>query len=442
MTSIFPHSSPEQWKDKVIEELKGQPFEDLIGKSQDGLELLPLYTSKDRKGLHGMHAQQAWQCRQDFWGKKEAPLNALILEALGASVSSIGLDDREGNELAALLKEVQLDVISLHLKTEEPERSLSDLKAIIEKQKIPLENIHGSLDHDPIGEAIERGFWKNTPDADMDAALNSAKEWPSSFGIITVRMDRFHLAGATSGKELLYGLASAKCYLDRAKELGLDLDRIAAGISFHLAVDTDFIESISKCMAFRVLWANLLNAYGVKNKTCHLSARTSGWSMAPVDLDTNLLRTSSMAFSAIAGGCDEVIIAPHDGNCDAFSMRMARNIQHLLRHESYMDKFQNPAEGAYLFEHLAGELADTVWTALKLIEEGKGFLSLFEEGKIQADMKASAEVKAKEILSAQRTWLGVNLYAAKDEQKLTDIHWTETKESDFPALSFPIFQLS
>ena len=42
MTSIFPHSSPEQWKDKVIEELKGQPFEDLIGKSQDGLELLPL----------------------------------------------------------------------------------------------------------------------------------------------------------------------------------------------------------------------------------------------------------------------------------------------------------------------------------------------------------------------------------------------------------------
>ena len=442
MRSMFPLSSPEEWKEKILKELKGEPFEKLISQTADGHDLLPFYTAKDRKGLQGMHAMEAWKCRQDFWGKKETELNALIFEALASSVSSIGLDDREGNDLGKLLQGIQADILALHIRTEEPARTMTDLKRALDKTKTPSSALRGGLDHDPIGEALERGFWKVSSEKDIEEALVRKGDWADEFGRISIRMDRFHMAGATSGKELLYGLASAKAYLDHGKASGMDLDSLAKGIRLQVAMDSNFVESVAKFMALRLLWANLMKAYNVKDLSCHLTARTSGWSMAPLDLDTNLLRNSSQAFSAITGGCDELMIAPHDGSCNAFSMRMSRNIQHILRQEAYLDKFANPAEGAYLFEEMTASLADTVWTALKLMDEGEGILTLIETGKIQADLKTAAEEKAKAILNGETAWLGVNLYASKEEQKLSDIHWTEAEETEFPALSFPIFHLS
>jgi len=438
MTSIFPTSNANEWKQKIIAELKGGSFEQVIGKTQDGRGLMPFYTSEERIGITGIQANEAWRCRQDFWGKKESELNPLILESLAASVSSIGIEWQEGDDLIKLLENIQLELIDLHIKTDEPSEAITSLESLANKKKIPLHTLRGSLDHDPIAEALIRGTWKASSQEDMSMAFKDIEKLQASFGRVCIHGDVYHMAGATSVQELYAVLASALTYLERAEKPNELIPRMR----FRLSMDSDFYETVAKSMALKILWANLSKAYGASPAAAHLTMVGSGWDSAPLDQDTNLIRSSSQAFAAIVGGCDELIIPPHDGDCNAFSMRMSRNIQHLLRHEAYMDTCLNPTEGAYLFEQLAKEMAEQVWEKLKDLKTEGSFLEEISSGSLQQTLHTSGVKKSEALLNAERPWLGVNLYRSKEEQELKDITWTEAEGTAFPSLTFPIFQVA
>ena len=442
MTSTFDKVSPEDWKESILKELKGKPFETVVSRTQDGHDLLPFYSMADRKGIRGVHGMGPWVCRQDVWGKDAKALNVLILEALVASVSSIGVNLDEGHKLDELFANVQLDILEVHLKTSRPSDHLETLKSFLARSSKELKDLSGSWDHDPLTEALIRGAWKQDAVADFSEVFDMMPLFGKDFGMLSIRGDQFHLAGATSEQELLYSLATAKAYLDLAKEKGIDLQSLVNGIRFQLAVDTDFLESVSKFMVMRILWANLAKAYGCDARAVQLTARSSGWTLAPVDSDTNLLRSSTEALAAIVGGCDDLVLHPHDGKCDSFSLRMSRNIQHLLKHESYLDKFQNPVEGAYAFESLAASMSEHVWGQLRKMDEQGGWLKTVEEGLIQEELHEQAKAKAKALLDGSRPWLGVNLYASKEGPALSNIAWTSPESTNLKALHFPIFQVA
>jgi methylmalonyl-CoA mutase len=48
----------------------------------------------------------------------------------------------------------------------------------------------------------------------------------------------------------------------------------------------------------------------------------------------------------------------------AFSRRIARNVQHLLKMESAMDEVADPAAGSYYVETLTGQLAEKAWAGI------------------------------------------------------------------------------
>jgi hypothetical protein len=41
----FPPVSSDEWKEKIIKDLRGKPFEDLIRKNKEGIEVKPAYHS-------------------------------------------------------------------------------------------------------------------------------------------------------------------------------------------------------------------------------------------------------------------------------------------------------------------------------------------------------------------------------------------------------------
>ena len=45
----------------------------------------------------------------------------------------------------------------------------------------------------------------------------------------------------------------------------------------------------------------------------------------------------------------------------AFGRRIARNVQHLLKMESGLDQFPDPAAGSYYVEQLTGKYAEMAW---------------------------------------------------------------------------------
>src|SRR5690606_11664494 len=68
-------------------------------------------------------------------------------------------------------------------------------------------------------------------------------------------------------------------------------------VYISVAADINFFEQIAKLRALRLLVEFLLNTYDVKSKL-HIHAETSGVHISPVDVNSNLLRTSIMGSAA------------------------------------------------------------------------------------------------------------------------------------------------
>ena len=69
--------------------------------------------------------------------------------------------------------------------------------------------------------------------------------------------------------------------------------------------------------------------------------------------------------AAALGGADRLVLrAANLGAGEAstsFSRRIARNVQHLLKMESYLDRVQDPAAGSYYIETLSNQFAEKAW---------------------------------------------------------------------------------
>src|SRR5690606_14370291 len=98
--------------------------------------------------------------------------------------------------------------------------------------------------------------------------------------------------------------------------------------------------------------------------------------------------------SAILGGADVASNLPYDvlfHQENEFGDRIARNQLLVLKHESYFDKVDNPADGAYYIESLTEQLAEKALELFKDIEKNGGLITQLIEGTIQRKIAESAE---------------------------------------------------
>ena len=74
-----------------------------------------------------------------------------------------------------------------------------------------------------------------------------------------------------------------------------------------------------------------------------------------------MIRTMTIAMSAVIGGVNRLTILPADQKANAFTTRIARNVQHLLKMESYLDRVIDPSSGSYYIEKLTKLLVEKTW---------------------------------------------------------------------------------
>ncbi|MCL4169320.1 UNVERIFIED_CONTAM: hypothetical protein GTU68_003132 [Idotea baltica] len=146
-----------------------------------------------------------------------------------------------------------------------------------------------------------------------------------------------------------------------------------------------------------------------------------------------MLRNTTEAMSAILGGCDGVLIKPHNSTFEDvtdFSHRISLNVSNLLKDESYFDKVGDPAGGSYYLENLTEALLNKTLEIFKDIEGQGGFISSFDNNVIQNSI---AEVRAKkesEIATRKKVFVGSNKYPnllesipyKKEPEKASIIH--------------------
>jgi len=172
---------------------------------------------------------------------------------------------------------------------------------------------------------------------------------------------------------------------------------------------------IAKIRAARILWSKICEAYGIseEKRTIHIHTTSSQWNMTLYDPHVNMLRGTTEAMSSILGGADLITVLPFDtpyGNGSAFSDRVARNVQIILRDEAYLDRVVDPSAGSYYIENLTDAIAEKAWELFRNTEREGGFRMALEKGSVQERVLASRKKKIDRLASGRDHLLGTNSF--------------------------------
>lgn len=305
IVQFFPPSSAEDWKNKIIKDLKGEPFDKLIWHTNEGIDVLPFYTKEFTNGMQlqiPAKANNDWQILERIIVHDLAAANKSALSSLHAGVQTIIFDLQNKNitttEISILVNEIDTEIAPVFFENYKAEDKII-LETIVKDSctvfaKIPQEN--------------------------------------------TLTEELVHL-------------------LNLAKITSNETARV------HFFVGQNYFFEIAKLRAARWLWHQMADLKN-QHSQLYITAETTIASFSKDDVNYNILRNTTAAMSAILGGCDQLLVNSHD--CvsleTSFGKRIARNIQHILHNESYFGELHDAAKGSYYIENLTYQLAKNAWT--------------------------------------------------------------------------------
>ena len=150
--------------------------------------------------------------------------------------------------------------------------------------------------------------------------------------------------------------------------------------------------------------------------------------MAKRDPWTNILRTTIACASAALGGADAICVLPFTfalGKSDAFSRRVARNIQIVAQEESHLGRVTDPSGGSWFVEQLTSELANKAWDIFQDIEARGGMAAALTSGYAQEAIRKTAEVRAHAIATGRMELTGVSAFPILGSDGITAEPWAE-----------------
>jgi methylmalonyl-CoA mutase len=435
--SEFDPISAKHWKQQIQFELKGADYnETLVWESPEGIKVKPFYHN------------------DDFEASEEVNLNAITPSKPFAIVQNIFVHDVKKSNARAL-ETLQRGAESVRFTIESELISIEELM-----QNLPLENVYYyfnlpflSIDFvakiddfasknkatifiqiDSIGQLAKEGNWFENLEKDFENSNTIASK--SIVPFLTISSGIYQNAGANIVQQLAYTLAQINEYFNR-------IPAINQPITIEVAVGTNYFFEIAKLRALRILFKTLATEFN-HNFDCHIIATPTKRNKTLYDYNVNMLRTTTECMSAILGGADAVANLAYDAiyhKENEFGDRISRNQLLILKHESYFDKVNNPADGAYYIEALTEELAEKALELFKDIEKNGGLISQLIDGTIQRKINESAQKEQEFFDSGKEVLLGTNKYPNKNDQMKNDLElYPFVKQNARKTLITPIIE--
>ena len=418
--SLFKNFEPvslKEWKQKIQADLKGADYnETLIWKTNEGIDVKPIYHADNFDALPNTSNTKATSFKicQTIYVSDAKNANLKAINALSKGAESIKfIVPTKDNSLENLLINIDLASTPIHFELQFLDAEfIKQLNSINSKGRIYI-NI------DLIGNLAKSGNWFKDLKEDHLVLEEIIKNSDNVTSSLSVDTSLYQNAGASIVQQLAYSLAHANEYLNHFGE------GIKNQISFNVAVGTNYFFEIAKLRALRLLWKTLASEYNI-NSECHIFVTPTKRNKTLYDYNTNMLRTTTECMSAILGGANTICNLAYDSiyhKDNEFGERISRNQLLVLKHESYLDKVNNPSDGAYYIESLTKQLAEKALELFKNIEANGGFLSQLKEGTIQRKIKESAAKEQKQFNNEEEILLGTNKHPnpndkMKDELEL------------------------
>ena len=444
VASMFRFDVPgrSEWESRVRDSLRGESWDNLIGRTDDGIEIQPLYTDAlfstagDPAGLPGVAPftrgahRDGFRCelRQRHDLTDPAETSAAIREDVAGGVNSVWLRLRRppapGEFLAALagVSPGETPVV-----VDGGPWIVAAAKAIEAlATAIPPGGLVAAAD--PLGALARHGFLlREPPDALGDlvplvsaAARRLADATPvGAAGERTVTVDAtvYADAGAPPALELACALATGVAYLRALEAGGIGPELAALHIEARLVATADQFATITKLRAARTLWDRVLASCGVeapRRRALRCWAVTSEAMFVTQDPFVNLVRATTATFAAAAGGAECITVLPHDVALDRGSergRRLARNIGHLLADEAHLGAVADPAGGSWFAEDRTACLAEAAWERFREIEAAGGMTASLLDGSVAAAIADTAERRNERLATGAEHVVGVTCFA-------------------------------
>ena len=429
----FEHISSKQWKQQIQYELKGADYnETLIWESLEGIKVKPFYHNDEfEKKYTSNSTSNNFQILQNIFVHDVLKSNKRALEVLNRGAESIRFTiENETISVEELMQNLPLEKVSYFFYL--PFLSIDFVKKINDFATKNKANFIIQLD--PIGQLCKDGNWFENLDKDFEKLNKIASS--SNISFLNISSGIFQNAGANMIQQLAYTLAQVNEYFNR-------ISTINQLITIEVSIGTNHFFEIAKLRALRLLFNTLATEYN-HNVECNIIATPTRRNKTIYDYNVNMLRTTTECMSAILGNADYVANLPYDSlyhKDNEFGDRIARNQLLVLKHESYFDKVQNPADGAYYIETLTQQLAEKALELFKDIEANGGLITQLIEGTIQRKISENATKEQELFDNGKEILLGTNKYPNKNDRMKDDLElYPFVKQNPRKTLIVPIIE--
>lgn len=457
----FPYPTYEEWRAESEKALKGANWEKkLVTKTYEGINLQPMYRMEDLEGLthceslpgsfpfvRGSNAMgyldKPWQISQECAEPFSTKMHEVLQHELNKGGTTIhvvadkatlhGMDADKAAEsfLGKGISLSTLDDVQQAFHGFDFEKTpillfagtsgvqlLSLFVALMKANGRDYHKLNGCIAVDPIGYLATEGQVAHALDTyydEMSAVANWAHINTKQLKTILVQGQPYHNSGASAVQELAFMLATGVEYLQKMQQRGVAIDVAAKQIAFSFSVGTNFFMEIAKLRAGRMLWAQIVEAFGGAKEAqkMYIHARTSSFTKSVYDPYVNLLRTTTEAFSAIVGGVDSLHVGYFDEAvrpADDFSRRIARNTQIMLQQECNLTQPVDPAGGSWYIEKLTSAVAEKTWNLFQEVEAAGGIVESLQQNLPQEQVEATAKSRADGLAKRKDVILGTNMY--------------------------------
>lgn len=444
---MFSPTSTHDWMEKITVDLKGADFEKkLVWRTPEGFNVRPFYRREDLKDIphigtlpgqfpyvRGTREDNDWLIRQQIQGNTPEELNQEARLVIDRGVDSIGIqlpNDVTVKTLEVIFKDIDLKKVEVNI-SGCMGHAVANAKMLVDylKAKGLTNDFKGSIDFNPFKRLLNHGIeFPRDIKAEALEIYNAVKDVPNlrCFAVDTYLLNN---AGAYITQELGYALAWGAEWMTILTDANISACDAAKRIKFNMGISSNYFLEIAKFRAARMLWAEVVKAYGAEDECCKMVAHavTSQYNQTIYDAHVNLLRSMTETMSAAIAGVDSIETLPFDlqyKNPDEFSERIARNQQLLLREESHLNKVTDPAGGSYYVEVLTTSIAKVAWDLFVKVEEAGGFLAELQKGEVQKAVNESGVKRHSDVARRKEILLGTNQYPNFNEKALDKIQKT------------------
>ncbi|MEM8910038.1 MAG: methylmalonyl-CoA mutase family protein, partial [Bacteroidota bacterium] len=256
--SSFPPISKEEWLQKVTQDLKGRPFEELIWEMEDGIQLAPFYHPEDqqiqRSAIESQRLQNQWSIAEQFRVNADAYslTNQQALRALMGGTEALQFDLKElpsKAELEALLEDISLSFISTHFNLEQDTapQLIPLLIQLVEDRREQKQRLRGSLH-------FGQNWWKQP--VLFRKSFQLLHTALPQFKLLTIEARREE--GEGNLEDLVRAIEAGRQFLDYCREPAVEIEQPHRCVQFSIFLGNSYFVEMARIRALRLLWANVL----------------------------------------------------------------------------------------------------------------------------------------------------------------------------------------